>query len=173
MFVPTFKAKIHQGLMYIGFYQPKIEKIDSNFNSSQTSFWLTNQKDEAFDLSELQGNVVIINFWATWCAPCLAELPSLQKLSDKVQSENIKFILVEIEANQLKAYTLLDKLKVSLPLYFPKENIPSELFQGTLPTTVIFDKNGNLVFQKSGMANFDTEEMKNFLIEISHQNTQN
>ena len=77
------KAFVQEGLMKIGLFQPEIKQNSTTILSlSEQRFQLIDSNGNKFNLSDLKGKIVFINFWATWCPPCIAELPTIQKLYD-------------------------------------------------------------------------------------------
>lgn len=180
IFVPEVKAYAHQGLMKLGFFQPKIElpseikPEDKNYNNGKESNFqmsFVDAQGNTLSLEQLKGKVVFLNIWATWCGPCIAEMPSIQKLYDKFKDkEDVAFVILEAESNKNKAVKFMTNKKLDLPLYFPSESIPSEIFRGSLPTTVIFDKKGNIAHVTEGMADYSGEDIVDFLNEVRAMN---
>ncbi len=96
------------------------------------------------DLSNKKGNIMILNFWATWCAPCRREMPSLEKLT--FQYPEIKVYAINMEKpNKLKAQDFFKFIGVlSLDIYFdPKLELVKQFKMRGLPTSILIDKNGN------------------------------
>lgn len=125
---------------------------------------LTDLEGNAFDLDKQKGNVVILNIWATWCKPCIAEFESLEKVKEKFQDRNIKIIAVSNEDLKL-INKFLDKRKYNLK--FIKLNGDLSYFNAySLPTTVVFDKSGEEAFRLTGGVDFNTNNFINKIIEI-------
>lgn len=119
-------------------------------------------------LSEMKGKVVFINFWATWCAPCVEEMPTIAELKNKFKgNDKIVFILLNVEADLKKSKKFMADRKLDLPVYLSGSTIPSELFQGAIPTTLIFDKNGDLEANIQGARNFANPELYQALNEMT------
>ena len=74
--------------------------------------------------------------------------------------------MVEIEGNYSKAIDLFKRKNLSLPIFLPNSSIPSILYKGTLPTTVILDQNSNLVFQHEGIADYSNQKMNQFIQDL-------
>ena len=170
LFSADAKAYLQQGLMKVGFFQPDLEKkeiVNPNNLNTYSSFKMINQKGETITLGDLKGKVVFINFWATWCPPCIAEMPSIQVLYDKFKDDNEVVILtLEVEGKADKADKFMKRKNLNLPVYFPQSSIPRELFNGSLPTTVILDKQGNIAHITLGMADYSGQDIVDFLNEI-------
>jgi thiol-disulfide isomerase/thioredoxin len=138
-------------------------------NSFNGSF--KNINGETVSVSDLKGKVVIMNFWATWCPPCIAEMPSLQKLHEDLQSEkDIVFMAIEVDQNIEKAAKFMAKNKYSLPLYTVDSDLPEELHTNSIPMTVILAKNGDIVGKQVGMMDFKSEKLKQGLIDLTKEN---
>lgn len=125
---------------------------------------LTNQDGQRISMSALSGKVIFLNFWATWCAPCVAEMGSLQALYNKLKNDTrIVFVLVDTDNNPALANNFMQKNGYDLPVYQLTGELPAHIFKGTLPTTVIIDANGQLVQHHEGIANYNTDAMVAFL----------
>lgn len=117
----------------------------------------------SFSFADLRGKVVVLNLWATWCPPCRAEMPSLDKLWKKFKDDDRFRVLC------ISAETLEDVRKDSLPgtltmpLYVFSSPVPEELDAEGLPTTYIFDREGRVVFGHTGMAVWDAPEVVAYL----------
>ncbi|MEO7317251.1 MAG: TlpA disulfide reductase family protein [Ginsengibacter sp.] len=168
---PGVKAGVIRGLMTVGLFQPKIPTVDENESIKKIagpSFVLSDQKGQSVDIADLKGKVLFINFWATWCPPCIAEMPSIETLfSNFKENENVVFLMIDADNNPQKSIEFMKKNKWTLPVYFPAGNIPNDYFTGTLPTTVIMDKNGNITYNHSGTADYSSQKFKNYLEELS------
>ena len=113
-------------------------------------------------LSDLKGKVVFINFWATWCAPCVMEMPGIQKLAESLRNEPIVFLLVTDE-DAIKIREFLETAPANLPVYLGREELPKAFRPGGIPTTFILARNGAIVFRQVGAANWDHELSRRFL----------
>ncbi|QOW11921.1 TlpA family protein disulfide reductase [Kaistella flava (ex Peng et al. 2021)] len=174
LFVPNVKATMQQGLMKLGFFNPKLDESTLSANSQNSNpetaepanytMNLIDEKGNKVSLEDLKGKVVFINFWATWCGPCIAEMPSIQKLHDKFKdNKDIVFVILEAEGNKTKATKFMENRKLNLPLYYPAGDFPAEFFRGSLPTTVILDKQGNIAHITEGMSDYSGQDIVDFL----------
>ncbi|WP_026898066.1 TlpA family protein disulfide reductase [Daejeonella oryzae] len=122
------------------------------------------------NLSELKGKVVFINFWATWCLPCRVEMPSINTLYKKYKDDkSIVFIMVDADNKLKSSQKYMDKRRFELPVFEAVSSIPEEIFNGTLPATLIIDKYGRIVFKHEGMARYDKPEMMKFIEDLKNQ----
>ena len=174
-FIPDFKGTVMQGLMKIGLFQPAIpndvQTAESALESSATTYsgeiLFKNKEGEIIELSDQRGKVVFINFWATWCPPCIAEMPTINKLySGFENNEKIMFLMVDVDNDPVKSQKFMDKRKFNLPVYTPASPIPSSYMSGAIPTTLVLNKYGKVVFKHEGMGDFTNEEFKTFITEL-------
>lgn len=120
--------------------------------------WKLIDKDgNSFDFENEKGNVVLINFWATWCPPCVAEMPSLQKLYDSY-GDKITFLFVASD-EVLKVNTFMLKKGYTFPIHYASNGAPAALEHSTIPTTYLINKSGKIVIEKSMVADWNSEEM--------------
>lgn len=180
MFIfPSFKGSVMQGLMKIGLFQPRIPAQTEQENLHSFASWtdggtitFRNAEDVIVDLANLKGKVVFINFWATWCAPCIAEMPTIQKLYTTLENNpNVVFLMVDVDNNRKKSQEFMDKRKFNLPVYTPVSQIPSSFMGNSIPTTVVLDKSGNIAFRHEGMGDFSNAEFVAFMTELAGGNT--
>jgi thiol-disulfide isomerase/thioredoxin len=169
LFVPSAKAVLIQGLMKIGLFSPDV-------NTEQTlSVASYDVKFKAKDgtivgLNELQGKVVFLNFWATWCPPCLAEMPAINKLYEQYKDQkDVQFILLDADSDFAKSGAYMQRNQYNMPLYQMAGNVPEQLFSGSLPTTVVFDKKGRISFHHVGTANYHNQKFIDFVEKLRKQ----
>ena len=115
------------------------------------NFTLKSRSGKNIKLSEFRGQVVLLNFWASWCGPCRQEMPLLEKIYKKYKPLGFTILGVNVEENSAAAKKLLRNVKVSFPVLFDTKNITSNLYKvSAMPTTVIIDRNGNKRFLHKG-----------------------
>ncbi|MBX2952636.1 MAG: TlpA family protein disulfide reductase [Leadbetterella sp.] len=111
------------------------------------------------DLSTLGGKVVVLNFWATWCPPCIREMPSLQALYNKYQGNpNVEFLVVEVDNKPDLAKAFVEKHNFTFPVYSPAGMIPEAFLGQAIPTTVILNKKGEISYRHEGMSDFMADD---------------
>ena len=126
--------------------------VSNLFESGIDSIHLKNLNNSPIDLGQYQGKTVFINFWATWCKPCLEEMPSIQAAMNKLKNENIVFLFASDEApDQIENF----KINYNYNFNYVKVENPEELSITTLPTTYIFNPKGKLVFSEIGYRKWD------------------
>ena len=169
VFNPGAKAWMLRQLMAVGLFRAEIQKNkpEAIRSVNTTSFAYRDEDGNDFSTGSLKGRVVFINFWATWCPPCLAEMPSLNNLYTQLQDDKrFVFLFINEDEDIAKAKTYLVKHGYTMPLLTSTGNLPSELFSGTLPTTIILNKDGSVAMKHEGLANYNTQEFLNQLKEL-------
>lgn len=135
-------------------------------NTKTTDAVFFDASGKKVSLSSLQGKVVFVNFWATWCPPCIKEMPSIQALKEKMKGKDVVFLLVDIDGNYEKAKAFMDKRNLDLPVYTPATTVSSTYLGTSIPTTVIFDKKGNMIQRIVGSVDFASEEVEKFMNQV-------
>ncbi|AYA36022.1 TlpA family protein disulfide reductase [Hymenobacter oligotrophus] len=116
-------------------------------------------------LGELRGRVVVLNLWATWCPPCVAEMPSLQRLHEQLQpgTDRISLALVSVDDSPEKVRKFVARRGFTMPVYTLDGNVPRVFDTQSIPTTFIIAPNGDIVSRHEGMAQYDNPAMLKFL----------
>ena len=123
-------------------------------------------KNKELNLNDYKGNLVLLNFWATWCAPCKDEMPSLDLLTENPNFDNLKIFPINIgKDTDRKSLTFFDDLKIkNLEIYFDSPNTLAKKFKlRGLPTTIFFNKEGQEFARIIGSINFIDEKFINWL----------
>lgn len=172
LFSADFKATVIQGLMKVGLFQPDISAKIKDQPKQKTQSWpvqFINSKGETLDGDMLQGKVVFINTWATWCPPCIAEMPSINDLYKKYKTNtDVVFLLVDADGDFAKSEAFMKTKNFELPVYISQGVLPNEWFDSSLPATVVLDKDGKIAYKHTGAANYNNEKFKNFIDGLLH-----
>ena len=129
---------------------------------------LKDLNNQPIDLTRYKNKIVFINFWATWCRPCIEEMPSIERARSKLQNENIEFLVASSEElDRIQSFIKNHDLKLN---FVKLENL-EELKIQALPTTFIFDQNGKSVFSETGYRQWDDPENIEMITKIinSHE----
>ncbi len=131
---------------------------------SDYSWRLTAIDGEQVDLVDAKDKVVLINFWATWCPPCMAEMPGFEKLYEDY-GERVTFVFVAQDTRErVKKY--METSATRLPIFFAAEDVPGMIYSKSIPATYIIDKSGTLVLSKIGVADWNSEKTRVFLDQL-------
>ncbi len=127
-------------------------------------------KKKELNLDDFRGNLILLNFWATWCAPCKEEMPSLDKLSKEKNLNNLIIFPINVGQDKVeKAEKFFQNLKIkNLDIYFDKSMIMAKNFAlRGIPTSILFNKDGEEFARIIGSINFND---KNFIEWLSSYN---
>lgn len=107
-------------------------------------FTLKSKENGNIRLSEQRGNIVMVNFWASWCGPCREELPKMEELYQEYQDMGFEILAVNVDDEESKADVLLNDIEVTFPVLYDTAGNVSQLYDvNAMPTTVIIDRDGN------------------------------
>ncbi len=114
-------------------------------------FTLKSNNGANIKLSELRGQVVMINFWASWCGPCRQEMPLLDQLYQRYQPMGFTLLGVNVEEDSRAADKILKEIPVSFPVLYDKKNQVSESYQvRAMPSTFLIDRDGKVRYLHKG-----------------------
>ncbi len=119
---------------------------------------LTDLENRSFNFEDQRGRIVLVNFWATWCPPCVAEMPSMQDLYNDY-GDKVTFMFVTSDDRQ-KVLNFLKRKNLDLPVYYPASETPKTLKSKLLPTTYIIDREGKIVVAETGAADWNSNETR-------------
>ncbi|WP_142785054.1 TlpA family protein disulfide reductase [Changchengzhania lutea] len=165
---------MQRGVLATGLMNPDIEEISQVRNHTlekdnapmitKADFNLTllDTEGNTKSLKDLKGKVIFMNFWATWCPPCVAEMPSIDKLYEEMGDE-VAFVMLSLDQDFEKAKAFSKRKGYSLPIYAPASNLPTMYQSSSIPTTYIIDADGNLALTHNGMADYGAADFKEFL----------
>nr|WP_256437885.1 TlpA disulfide reductase family protein [Aquimarina sp. U1-2] len=122
----------------------------------------------SMNFSTAKGKVVLLNYWATWCPPCIAEMPSLQKLYNEYKDKVVFVFLTEDDDPELEKF--MNSKNYNFPIYRSLSPHPNPFEHKPMPGTYLLDKKGNIVIHKRGAADWDTKKVKNTINKLISEN---
>ena len=123
-------------------------------------------KNEKINLNDYNGSLILLNFWATWCAPCREEMPSLDLLQSDIRLNNLKIFPINIgQEDSIKSETFFNELNIKNlnPYFDPTVNLAKKFSLRGIPTTILIDKEGKAFARIIGSINFEDEKFINWL----------
>lgn len=139
-------------------FSPKTIAVMDQKKLSTYQWELVDASGKNVLLEAYKGKIILINFWATWCPPCIAEMPSMQELYVDYQ-DKIVFLFVTTDSFE-KANAFMAKEKLTLPVYQSVTNPPLEMESSTIPATYLIDQHGNLIVAKIGAADWNSDSFR-------------
>jgi len=142
------------GVWYVGFSatNPKLQPtadLGARVGKKMPTFTLDSLQGTQVTIGQ-PGKITVINFWATWCPPCLEEMPELEEFAKK-NKQKIDFYAVNLQESNGKVSDFMNKHKYTMPVLLDKDGVVAKQFQiAAIPTTIIVDKNGLIKHRQSG-----------------------
>jgi len=171
MFTPAgmpVRALLIKGVSYVTSRVENLElDADEQVQLSNIRWQLFDQDGKMVDFNDYKNKVVLINNWATWCPPCVAEMPSLADLH-KAYGDKVVFMFVAHDKPE-KVKVFLDKNKLDIPVFYTQTEMPKLLQSPTIPTTFIISKSGKMIVKKTGAADWNSGQVHKILDKLLNQ----
>ncbi|SHO60748.1 TlpA family protein disulfide reductase [Algoriphagus zhangzhouensis] len=163
--LPVVQGAIQSVLLSTGLIKPKIERVDLTNNDFDYRGQFMGFDGNRIDLKDYKGKTLFINLWASWCGPCRAEMPHISELYKSLEGEdNIDFLMIGLDNDIEKSRKMLDGKSWTFPTAHASFGLNEDLQSESIPTTLVVNPEGKIVFYQEGMSNFNTKEFRDFLI---------
>lgn len=147
--------------------------IGTNVGLRPPAVSLQTLKGDTLALSSLKGKVVLVNFWATWCGPCLMEMPSIQRLYQAFRNDDFEILAISGDfegASVVKPY--VDRLRLSFPILLDPQLEVNDLFKITgIPTTILIDRDGIITHKFFGAMDWDSPASQRLITQMLRAHT--
>ena len=151
-------AVIHSGLVNASAAGNSKTPFDYNFTLKDLS-------GKKMEFKDLQGKVIFLNLWATWCGPCRSEMAAIQKLYEGIDKDKVSFVMLSLDKDEhvekVKAY--ISSRSFTFPVYMPSGYLAEHLQVPSIPTTFVISKEGIVDLKEVGMKNYNTAKFKKYL----------
>lgn len=138
------------------------EKLAASVKMKATDFKLQDLNGKEVSLSDLRGKNVFLNFWATWCPSCKAEMPKIEKLYQETKDSDLVILAINLGENRQTVQSFKDKNKYNFNMLLDADQAVAIKYDITsIPTSFFIDKDGNIISKKIGAMNID--EMKSYI----------
>ena len=152
------QAGLQRILLETGLFHPQVIAVESRVPAA-TSFRYAGPDGGTRALADSDGRVRFVNFWATWCAPCLAEMPAISRLHADY-ADRVEFVMVSLDEDPDQASAYVDRAGFGFDPVRPASPVPSSLTSGVIPTTVVIDRSGRIAVREDGMADYDSRKFR-------------
>ena len=123
-------------------------------------FFLKDADGKMHKFSDYKGHIVIVNFWATWCPPCRAEMPSMQRAWEQLREEGIIMLAIDVGEDEDAIFEFTASYPVEFPLLLDTDSLVSEAWKvNGLPTTFVVDQWGRKVYRAVGGREWDSPDL--------------
>ncbi len=161
------KAKVQQHLLEAGFFMPEpsasfVNKLPASYNLS-----LKTLDGRSVSMRTMRDKVIFMNIWASWCPPCVAEMPAIQKLYQQMDTNKVAFVMLSVDEYDKALRNFIERKKYTFPVYTAVGKIPDVYASPSIPITFVISKEGEIVFRHDGMANYNTADFREFLNKLA------
>ena len=130
-------------------------------------FELKDPAGKQLNLKELRGKVVFLNFWATWCPPCIEEMPAMEKLHQELKKDGLVILAVNFQEGPERVKEFLAKHNLTFTALLDRDGKVSELYQAwALPVSVVINKRGEIAARAMGSKDWHSAEARQFFKQL-------
>lgn len=155
-------GQIQRVLIMTGLLQPDLDVPEADYQLADYDLQFVDSSGRSLQLADYRGKTIFLNFWATWCPPCIAEMPDINNLYNEVGSD-VAFLLISVDKEEDKVWAFEERKGFDYPLYRLSGGLPAAYHSSAVPTTFVIDPTGKIVMRREGMAKYDTQKFKGFL----------
>ncbi len=167
MIIPQTRMPIQVFLQRTISFSPSEIKKEDRILLKDYNWNLINLDSEKINFTQSEGKVVLINFWATWCPPCIAEMPDLQDLNDLYKNKIDFYFVTNDDTDKISIF--LKSNYYDFPVFRPLEKSPDILESKSLPTTYLISKSGEIIMRKVGAANWNSDKVHQIIDDLIAQ----
>ena len=140
---PTFSRRVLKAFGFVAIFS--IASLAGASDSAAPDFSLPGKAGEMVSLSKLKGQVVMLNFWASWCGPCRTEMPLMDQIYKKYSAAGFTLLGVNVDTDSADAQKFLAQVPVSFPVAYDRENKVTKQYEvAAMPSTVFIDRKGKV-----------------------------
>lgn len=155
LLIPQTRTPIQVFINRTFAFSPSIKEVSKRDQLKNYEWFLSDLENQVKDFSGSKAKPVFVSFWATWCPPCIAEMPSIQTFYENY-GEEVDFYLVARDASS-SVEGFMNKNNYTFPVYFEASQTPNLLDSNALPTSFLIHSNGEIIIKKKGAADWASE----------------
>ena len=163
LLIPQTRTPIQVAVnkLKVAVWSPSLEDANDQDQVAPFQYAVTDLHGASRNIAVGEGKVTFISYWATWCPPCIAELPGIQELY-KDYGDKVNFLLLTQEAPEI-VQRFVRKKGYELPIYFPQMEAPEILQENSIPTNYVIDAQGTIIIKETGAADWNSSKVRNLL----------
>jgi len=169
MLIPASRTRV---LTYVNrvkskIIQPRVkDEIKVSLSAAEYDWQLADIDGNVVNMSEFKDKVIFINFWATWCGPCIGEMPEIQKFYDKFKNNNDVVFIIASTDDLATMKDFMSKKDYTFPVYSIQSEVPAKLEHKSIPNSFLIDKNGGVAVHTVGAANWGGSKIERTVNEL-------
>ena len=161
---------MQRAMLWTGLFDAEGQEVTTTdgpvLSESTYGLPMISPRGKEVELNDFKGKVLFVNVWASWCPPCVAEMPTIETLYNNVSdNEDIKFLLISLDEEPEKAVTFMKSRDLPMPYYFPTAGMPKVFQSPYIPSTYVVSKEGQIIFKKEGIADYSSDTFRDWLVE--------
>lgn len=156
-------GRIQQVVLASGIIQPSLVEEE---RIASYDFWIEDFEGNRIPFESFKNEVIFLNFWATWCPPCIAEMPDIHTLYES-RKDDVRFAMISLDQDENKAREFIKRKEFEFPVYFLRSSLPDNYNTHSIPTTYVIDKTGMISVENHGMAKYNTEKFRSLLSDLA------
>ncbi|MEP2280294.1 TlpA disulfide reductase family protein [Maribacter sp.] len=169
LIIPQTRTPIQVAVnkLKVAVWSPSVEDEEDQNEVVPFQYAVVDMQGETKSIAVGKGKVIFISYWATWCPPCIAELPGIQELY-KDYGGKVNFILLTQEEPE-KVQRFIKKKGYELPIYFPQMQAPNVLYENSIPTNYVIDTAGKIIIKETGAADWNSTKVRELLDDLTKE----
>lgn len=164
LLIPSFKEFVTRQILM----KPSLEKVENEvtFSPEEMNVQLKGINVPDANFADFKNKVVFLNFWGTWCPPCRAEFPTIQKLYDAKKGK-VQFVLIAMQDEEENVKKLLKENNYTTPVYLATSPLSEKMLPKVFPTTYILGKNGRILKKDDGASDWNSDSVHQFIDSVT------
>ncbi|AWV97068.1 TlpA family protein disulfide reductase [Arcticibacterium luteifluviistationis] len=161
LFIPQTGTPIKVFINRLIAFSPSVEAVEDRKTLEDYQWQLRDLDGRVVNFQEFKGKKVVVNFWATWCPPCIAEMPSMQALYNDYKDKAVFVFVTNDDREAIDKF--ISKRHFQIPIYQALSSAPALLEGNSLPTTYLIDESGAILIEKTGAADWNSDKVRALL----------
>ncbi len=163
---------VQRGVLATGFMDPDTsrpmeESASEAAVTADFNFNLIDSNGKEISMQSFKGKTIFLNLWATWCPPCIAEMPGINELYNATSNENIAFVMLSQDEDFETSKKFMARKGFDFEIYHVRDFLPVQYQKGSIPTTFVINPKGEIVLTHKGMADYGSDDFKDYLTALN------